>query len=190
MENKRKRINPEYEYIFNELKLKKTKDCLAEMSYQQLKDFYYHYNLQDLTYEPLNYTLKEILKLIYRHKLFHRNESEKSIWFLNIKHTYELLNQIPNIESKNLTINFEILIENGIINTLIKTNKGIYVIKYSHLKPNENYEEKFIDEKRQLSSYCNYIYKKTNEIIVGSIYFDNVGETINKTSEALKDFLN
>ncbi len=31
-------FNPEYEYLVNELKLKKTKDCLTEMSYQQLKD--------------------------------------------------------------------------------------------------------------------------------------------------------
>lgn len=190
MIKKPKRINPEYEYIFNELKLKKTKDCLAEMSYQQLKDFYYHYNLQDLTYGQLDFTFNEILKLIYRHKLFHRSESEKSTWFLNMKHTYELLSQISNIESKDLNICFEALIKNGKIDTLIKIDNRNYVIKYSHLEPNENYEDKFIDKKRLLSSYCKCLYKSTNEIIAGSIYFDNVDETINRTLEALKEFLN
>lgn len=163
-------FNPEYEYLVNELKLKKTKDCLAEMSYQQLKDFI-------LMINPNKFTKKEL-------------DNELESWIMNIKHTYELLNQIPNIESKDLTIYFEVLIKNGKIDTLIKTNKGICVIEYSHLQPNENYEDKFIDEKRKLSSYCNYIYKKTNKIIVGMIYFDNIDETINRTLETLKDFLN
>lgn len=190
MFKKTKRFNPEYEYIFNELKLKKTKDCLAEMSYQQLKDFYYHYNLQDLTYGQLNYTLKEILKLIYKHKLFHSSESEKSIWFLNIKRTYELLSKIPNIESKDLTISFEALIKNEKINTLIKTNKGFFVIEYSHLKSDENYEIKKEIKQNQLNSYCKNLYKVANGTIVGMIYFDNIDETINRTLETLKDFLN
>lgn len=183
-------FNSEYEYLVNELKLKKTKDCLAEMSYQQLKDFYYHYNLQNLTYGPLDYTFKKILKIIYKFKFFHSNESEKSIWFLNIKHTYELLSQIPNIESKDLTISFEASIKNEKINALIKTNKGFFAIEYSHLKSDEDYEIKKEIKQNQLNSYCKNLYKVANGTIVGMIYFDNIDETINRTLETLKDFLN
>ena len=183
-------FNPEYEYLVNELKLKKTKDCLAEMSYQQLKDFYYHYNLQSLTYGPLDYTFKKVLKIIYKYKFFHSSESEKSTWFLNMKHTYELLSQIPNIESKNLIICFETLIVNGRIDTLIETSKGIFVIEYSHLKPDRTYETKKEIKQNQLNSYCKYLCRVTNKTIVGMIYFDNIDETINRTLETLKDFLN
>lgn len=183
-------FNPEYEYLVNELKLKKTKDCLAEMSYQQLKDFYYHYNLQSLTYRPLDYTFKKVLKIIYKYKFFHSSESEKSTWFLNMKHTYELLSQIPNIESKDLTISFEVLIKNEKINTLIKTNKGFFVIEYSHLKSDEDYEIKKEVKQNQLNSYCKNLYKVANGTIVGMIYFDNIDETINKALEVLTDFLN
>lgn len=183
-------FNPEYEYLVNELKLKKTKDCLAEMSYQQLKDFYYHYNLQSLTYGPLDYTFKRVLKVIYKYKFFHSSESEKSTWFLNMKHTYELLSQIPNIESKDLNICFETLIINGRIDTLIETNKGIFVIEYSHLKPDRTYETKRESKQNQLNSYCKYLSRVTNKTIVGMIYFDNIDETINRTLETLNDFLN
>lgn len=183
-------FNPEYEYLVNELKLKKTKDCLTEMSYQQLKDFYYHYNLQSLTYGPLDYTFKKALKVIYKYKFFHSSESEKSTWFLNMKHTYELLSQIPNIESKDLNIYFEASIKNEKINTLIKTNKGFFVIEYSHLKSDEDYEIKKEIKQNQLNSYCKNLYKVTNGTIVGMIYFDNIDETINRTLETLKDFLN
>ena len=187
--NDTKYYNPEYDFLVNELKLKKVGTSLIEMDYQQLQKFYNHYNLQDLNFGQLNNNLREILKVIYKYKNFHSSQSEKETWFLNIKHTYELLNKIPNIDSKNITIHFEKKIYNRRIDTAIENENGFFIIEYSYLKESENLKDKYEEKRKQLYLYCNNLYMKTKKYIIGAIYIENIDETKEKTLNNLKIFL-
>lgn len=182
--------NPEYDFLVNELKLEKTDKCLAIMNYQQLKKFYLKYDLKNLEYNTYNYKLHYILNVIYKYKKFHSSEAEKKTWFLNIKHTYELLNQIPNIDSKEIYIYFEYKLTHNRIDTIIEYKDTLLIIEFSHLKETDSLETKMEAKKHQLINYCKTTKKYNNCNIYGQIYLDNVKETKDKTLNVLKQILN
>lgn len=183
-------FNPEFEFLVNELKLQKTNDSLLVMNYTQLEKFYNYYNLKDITYENLDTeSIKTILNIIYKYKKFHSSKSEKKTWFLNIKHTYELLNQIPNIKNKNIQIHFEYKLFKHRLDTLIKYNNSYFIIEYSHLKNNESLNKKLNEKQEQLDLYNLLFYHTFNIEPKTSIYLNNIEDTKNNTLDLLKDFL-
>lgn len=181
--------NPEFDFLVNELHLPKTNDSLLAMNYHQIKKFYEHYNLKDLTYENINTDVsKIILNVIYKYKKFHSNKSEKKTWFLNIKHTYELLSQIPDIENKKFTIYFEYKLNNHRIDTLLRFNDSFFMIEYSHLKTGESINKKIQEKQSQLELYNLLFYSFFNKQTSSDIYLDNYQATIDNTLNSLLDF--